>query len=249
VFPEIGSIGPFTVHSFGLMVALGLVAAGWFLSQDARQRGLGTSLALELTAAAGIGGFVGARIYYVIDTGDTTGDGLLSGSGLTWYGGVAGGALLVVGVALLRRVPLGVIANMAAPGLAIGYAIGRLGCQLAGDGDYGTASDLPWAMSYPDGTVPTTERVHPTPLYESVAQLALFVALWRLRERFSAPWSLFGLYAVLAGAMRFLVEFVRRNPEVVGALTTAQVVSLGLIAVGAAILAATRRSPARLAPA
>jgi phosphatidylglycerol:prolipoprotein diacylglycerol transferase len=247
VFPEIGSIGPLTFHSFGLMVALALVAAGWFLSLDARQRGLRSGFALETMVAGGVGGIVGARVYYIADTGDTAG-GVLSGSGLTWYGGVIGGALLVVAVALWRRVPVGVVANMAAPALAVGYSIGRVGCQLAGDGDYGTASSLPWAMSYPDGTVPTNEQVHPTPIYESLSLLVIFFVLWRLRARFARPWSLFGLYALLAGTERFLAELIRRNPEEVGALTTAQIISLGLVAIGAALLALTRRRPAQLAP-
>jgi phosphatidylglycerol:prolipoprotein diacylglycerol transferase len=247
VFPEIGSIGPLTFHSFGLMVALALVAAGWFLSLDARQRGLRSGFALETMVAGGVGGIVGARVYYIADTGDTAG-GVLSGSGLTWYGGVIGGALLVVAVALWRRVPVGVVANMAAPALAVGYSIGRVGCQLAGDGDYGTASSLPWAMSYPDGTVPTNEQVHPTPIYESLSLHVIFFVLWRLRARFARPWSLFGLYALLAGTERFLAELIRRNPEEVGALTTAQIISLGLVAIGAALLALTRRRPAQLAP-
>lgn len=248
MFPELGSIGPLTFHSFGLMVALGFVAAGWFVSQDARQRGLRPNLGLEIIVAAGVGGIVGARLFNVIETGDT-GGGLLSGSGLTWYGGLIGGTVAVIGVGLWRRVPLGVVANIAAPALAIGQSLGRIGCQLAGDGDYGSASSLPWAMSYPDGTVPTTEQVHPTPIYEALSLFVIFFALWRLRARFSQPWALFGLYLLLAGTMRFLVEFVRINPEEVGALTTAQVISLVLMVTGAALVAATRRRPAQLAPA
>lgn len=248
MIPELGSIGPLTFHSFGLLVALGFVTAGWFVSQDGRQRGLRPSLGLEIIVAAGIGGLVGSRLYNVIETGDT-GGGLLSGSGLTWYGGLIGGTAAVIAVALWRRVPLGVVANMAAPALAIGQSLGRIGCQLAGDGDYGSASSLPWAMSYPDGTVPTTDQVHPTPIYEALSLFVIFFLLWRLRARFSQPWALFGLYALLAGTMRFLVEFVRINPEEVGSLTAAQVISLGLMVVGAALVLATRRRPAQLAPA
>jgi phosphatidylglycerol---prolipoprotein diacylglyceryl transferase len=247
MFPELGSIGPLTFHSFGLMVALGFVAAGWFVSQDVRQRGLRSSLGLEIMIAAGVGGLVGSRVYYVIETGDT-GGGLLSGSGLTWYGGLIGGTAAVVAVALWRKVPLGVVANIAAPGLAIGQSLGRIGCQLAGDGDYGSASSLPWAMSYPDGTVPTDEQVHPTPIYEALSLFVIFFVLWRMRTRFSQPWALLGLYALLAGTMRFLVEFVRINPEEVGALTAAQIISLVLIVVGAALVALSRRLPAQLAP-
>jgi phosphatidylglycerol:prolipoprotein diacylglycerol transferase len=247
MFPELGSIGPFTFYSFGLMFALGLVAAGWLMHHDVRERGLRPGLAVELILAAAVGGFVGARVYYVLDTGDTD-SGFLGGSGLTWYGGLIGGAALVLAVGRIRRVPLGLVANLAAPAVALGYGIGRLGCQLAGDGDYGSASDLPWAMSYPDGTVPTTRLVHPAPLYESTALLAIFWVLWRLRGRMP-PWSLCGLYLVLAGVMRFLVEFVRRNPEELAGLTVAQVISLAAVVVGGALLALTLRRPAAPAPA
>src|SRR5262245_27495246 len=220
------------------MAALALVVPAWFMSQDLRDRGMEPGRAIELVFAAGLGGFVGARVYYVLENPDR-GGGMFSGSGLVWYGGLIGG---VIGVALLswwRRLPLGVVANLAAPALALGYAIGRIGCQLAGDGDYGKVSTLPWAMSYPDGTVPTSRLVQPTPLYETASMLFVFWLLWRLRGRLAQPWSLFGLWCVLAGLERFLVEFVRRNPEEALGLTTAQIISVALVAVGVAILART----------
>ena len=104
---------------------------------------------------------------------------------------------------------------MGAPALAIGYAVGRLGCQLAGDGDYGIPSDLPWAMSYPDGTVPTTDRVHPTPIYEFLVMSAVTWWLWSRRDK-ARHGALIGWWAVLAGIERFLVEFIRRNDDIVG---------------------------------
>ena len=110
-----------------------------------------------------------------------------------------------------------------------------MGCQLSGDGDYGTESDLPWAMAYPDGTVATTDEVHPTPIYESLAMGLVALVLWQLRDRFR-PGVLFALYLVLAGAERLLVEFVRRNDAVVAGLTLAQLVSVAMIAAGAAWL-------------
>jgi phosphatidylglycerol:prolipoprotein diacylglycerol transferase len=145
-----------------------------------------------------------------------------------------------------RSLPLGLVANMTAAPLALGYAIGRIGCQLAGDGDYGDLTTLPWGMAYPEGTVPTTDIVHPTPVYETLAGLVIFWILWRMRGRLTAPWALFGLYLVLAGAERFLVEFVRATPIVAGGLTTAQFISLGIIAIGAILVwrGWNRRDPA-----
>jgi phosphatidylglycerol:prolipoprotein diacylglycerol transferase len=126
--------------------------------------------------------------------------------------------------------------------LALGYAIGRIGCQLSGDGDYGIESDLPWAMAYPEGTVATDQEVHPTPVYETLAMGIVALVLWRLRDRV-APGVLFGLYLVLAGTERLLVEFIRRNDSVLVGLTLAQLVSLAMMVGGAAMLAALHQRP------
>jgi phosphatidylglycerol:prolipoprotein diacylglycerol transferase len=125
--------------------------------------------------------------------------------------------------------------DVASVPLAAGYAIGRIGCQLAGDGDYGKDWDGPWAMAYPHGTVPTTTPVHPTPVYETLAMGLVALVLWRLRHRWR-PGTLFGLYLILAGAERFLVEFLRRNPDELLGLTQPQLLSVVMMAGGAAFL-------------
>ncbi len=129
-----------------------------------------------------------------------------------------------------------------ATALALGYAIGRIGCQVSGDGDYGIRSTLPWAMGYPHGTVPTPPgvRVQPTPIYETVAMCMLAYALWRLRDRVR-PGVVFALYLVGSGLERFLVEFVRRNEVVFAGLTTPQLESLGLAVIGLSLLALMAR--------
>ena len=159
-----------------------------------------------------------------------------------WFGGLVGGALGVVLWAYWRGFLGWQLFDVAAVPLAIGYAIGRVGCQLSGDGDYGIHSDLPWAMAYPDGTVPTTDTVHPTPVYETLAMGLAGVVLWRLRDRFPVG-VLFGLYLIIAGVERFLVEFIRRNEEVVAGLTQPQLISLAMMALGAAIVAVRGRVP------
>jgi phosphatidylglycerol:prolipoprotein diacylglycerol transferase len=160
---------------------------------------------------------------------------VFSGSGLVWFGGLVGGA---AGVCLWawRRKFLGLqLLDVCAVPLALGYAIGRIGCQLSGDGDYGVESDLPWAMSYPDGTVPTDDEVHPTPIYEALAMGLVAFVLWRLRHRFK-PGILFALYLVLAGFERLLVEFIRRNDDVALGLTFAQLLSVGMIVAGGVLI-------------
>ena len=117
-------------------------------------------------------------------------------------------------------------------GLALGYAVGRIGCQLAGDGDYGVPTELPWGMAYPNGVVPTLERVHPAPVYETLMGLGIFGILWSTRKHLQTLGLSFCLYLILSGTARFLVEFVRLNPEVFWGLSAAQGISLVLIGVG-----------------
>lgn len=137
--------------------------------------------------------------------------------------------------------------HVAAP-LALAYGIGRIGCFLAGDGTYGKPSDLPWAMAFPNGTMPTLVPVHPTALYESAFAFVLAGLLWWVRNRV-APLVVFGLYAVLSGIARFLVEEIRINRDVLLGMTQPQLWSLVLVAVGAYLLVTRRRSSDGTAPA
>jgi len=232
--PEI-SLGPITLQSFGLMMGLGFVVAGWLASKYLKELGRPADWAYEMVFAALVGGLVGARLWSVIENWDEAKDdifgSLFSGSGLVFYGGLFGGAIAVLIWAWWRGVLDAKTFDVAAPGLAAAYAIGRIGCQLAGDGDYGKAWDGPWAMAYPDGTVPTTEQVHPTPVYETLVMGGVAWFLWHRRHHY-APGGLFALYLVLAGAERFLVEFLRRNDEVALGLTLPQWVALAMMAIG-----------------
>lgn len=229
--PEI-SIGPIELKTFGLMFGLAFVVCGAVIARRLRELDRPVDWAYEMVFAALIGGLVGARLYWIAANWDEAQDDLLgtifSGSGLTWFGGALGGALAVILWARWRDW-LGLqLLDTAAPALAIGYAVGRVGCQLSGDGDYGEPSDLPWAMAYPDGVVPTDDEVHPTPIYESLTMGLVALLLWRLRDALR-PGALFALYLVLAGAERLLVEFVRRNEAVLLGFTEAQLTSLAMI--------------------
>jgi phosphatidylglycerol:prolipoprotein diacylglycerol transferase len=237
MLPEI-QLGPLTLQTFGICFALGFLAAFAIISRRMRELRWPAEHASEMTGAALVGGLVGAKLYFVVDTGRW--DDLLTGTGLTWYGGALGGALGVLLWARLRGHLNLVLLDLASVPLALGYAIGRVGCQFAGDGDYGKPWDGPWAMSYPDGTVPTTDRVHPTPVYETLTMALVAWMLWRLRDRF-VPGALFGIYLVCAGLERFLVEFVRRNQDEVAGLTVAQLTSLAIVAGGAAWLGVLAR--------
>jgi phosphatidylglycerol---prolipoprotein diacylglyceryl transferase len=241
--PEI-DIGPVTLQTFGLMFALGFIVAGVIVARRLGELGKPPDWAYEMVFAALIGGIVGARIDFLIQNWSEVSDDVLgnifSGSGLVWFGGAIGGAAAVCLWARWRGMFDWGLADLAAPGLAAGYAVGRIGCQLSGDGDYGIPWDGPWAMAYPDGTVPTTEEVHPTPVYETIVMGIVAIVLWRLRNRFT-PGMLFALYLVLAGTERFLIEFIRRNDDVALGLTQAQLLSLAMVAVGGAWIAVRAR--------
>jgi phosphatidylglycerol:prolipoprotein diacylglycerol transferase len=245
MYPEI-DIGPLTIQTFGLMFALAFVAAGALIGKRLKEIGKPVDWAYEIGFAALIGGLVGSRAYFLIqEGGDSLGD-LFGGSGFVWYGGLIGGALGVLLWAWYRDF-LGLsLLDLAAPALALGYAIGRCGCQLSGDGDYGKPWDGPWAMSYPNGTEPTERAVHPTPIYETLAMGLGAWLLWQLRDRFR-PGVLFAIYLIYAGAERFLVEFIRRNSDVALGLTQAQLESVAMMLAGSLWLYAVRRRHGSLA--
>jgi phosphatidylglycerol:prolipoprotein diacylglycerol transferase len=234
--PEI-DIGPLTLQTFGICFALAFVGAGAVAWRRLQEMGKPGDWAYEMVFAALVGGIVGARLDFVIENYDDVKDDLLgnifSGTGLVWYGGAIGGAIAVTIWAWYRGMLSFALLDLAAVPLAVGYALGRVGCQVSGDGDYGEPWDGPWAMAYPDGTVPTDTPVHPTPIYETLSMGLVAFALWRLRDRFR-PGILFAFYLVAAGIERFLVEFIRRNDDVALELTQAQLLSVVMVVAGVA---------------
>ena len=255
------TLGPLTLHTFGLMMAIGFWAAAWVGQKELERRGLKGDFAWTIMGWAVFGGLGGAKLWAVLqepaaffaDPVTTT----FSGSGWVWFGGLLGGTAAVTYAIRRAGLPWLVVVDCVAPGMALGHAIGRIGCQLAGDGDWGSVSQVPWAMAYPNAIVgwphPPGVRVHPTPVYEMFAYLAVFGILWRMRTRPHADGALLWWYLVLACGARFVIEFWRINPIVAFGLSTAQLTSLALMAFGAWRLLATRGVPAvadeRLAPA
>ena len=160
---------------------------------------------------------------------------LFSRGGLSWFGGLIGGVSTGIWILRRRRVPIVRALAAATPALAIGHAIGRVGCFLVGD-DYGRPSDLPWAVAFPEGLPPTTVPVHPTQIYESVALVAIAAALLRWRRAGVSDIDVLGRYFVLAGSTRFVSEFVRVNARVFGPFTLAQSISLVLLFMGVVMI-------------
>jgi phosphatidylglycerol:prolipoprotein diacylglycerol transferase len=252
VQPEIHVLG-ISLKTFGIVFACGFIAAGAILLRRLRELGKPPDWSYEMAFAALVGGLVGSRVYYVVQNysqvkHDLLGS-LFSGSGLVWYGGVIGGALAVIGWAWWRGMLNLVLLDIASIPLAMGYAIGRIGCQLSGDGDYGKVSSLPTAMGYPHGTVPTPPGVTvlPTPIYETVAMGLVAWWLWRKRDAFR-PGALFAFYLLLSGLERLLIEFIRRNHRVGLGMTVPQFESIALMIIGVLWLTLmARRGGVRLA--
>ena len=163
--------------------------------------------------------------------------------GLSWFGGFIGG--IGLGLWLLRHYGIPIVAGLAAasPALAFGHAIGRVGCFLVGD-DYGRPSTLPWAVAFPRGLPPTAIPVHPTQLYEAVALVVLGVFLLRWRRQGLPDRVVLARYLGGAGAIRFLIEFVRVNAHIAGPFTLAQLWSLGLVVSAVLIAMGPRRESA-----
>jgi phosphatidylglycerol:prolipoprotein diacylglycerol transferase len=230
--PEIVLFG-IPLKTFGLCLGLSFFVSGVIVARRLRELGKPPDWAYEMVLAALVGGLLGGRLYWLIQNPSRFEDlsVVFGGSGLIWFGGALGGAAGVLLWAYRKGMFNLLLLDLCSPALAMGYAVGRVGCQISGDGDYGTQTDLPWGMAYPDGVLPTNDVVHPTPIYETLAMGLAALALWRARDAFR-PGVLFGFYLVFAGTERLLVEFVRRNDVVVGGLTEAQLFSLVMLLAG-----------------
>ena len=236
-------IGWFQLPTFGLMVATGLFCSAYILQADFDRRKIQAD-AFMIIGVAGLAGIVGARLYHVLETpAEFFADPwpyVFSRVGFAWFGGFLGGFIALVLLARSAKIPLLLFLDTCSPAAAVGYAIGRIGCLLSGDGDYGRPTSLPWGMSFPNGIVPTTERVHPTPLYEFFIWLAIAAFLWHLGTKAmrgpKAKGEIFCNYLILTGIARFLIEFIRINPRSFFGLSNAQAASLVSILAGAVLL-------------
>jgi phosphatidylglycerol:prolipoprotein diacylglycerol transferase len=234
VHPVLFHIGGFTMNSFGVMIALAFIAAGFVAHWQFKKRGVRPDFIYPLLIAAVIGGLLGAKIHYLIIHPDEWPRNMLSGSGLVWFGGLFGAIVGVVLVTWVSKQRLARIMDAGALAVAIGYAVGRMGCFLNGD-DYGQPTSLPWGIAFPNGSPPTTVRVQPTQLYEIGASLVIFALLyWLVSPRFKREGSLIFAYAILAGIERFLVEFIRTNPKEALGLTQQQFIAIAIFVVGIA---------------
>ena len=267
MYPTLFELGGFTVTTFGLMMLLAFLVGTWAMASELRLRAMNPDIAWDLLIWLALGGILGAKLYYLaLHPGEIAADPLAAFTnrgGLVWYGGFIGGVLAFVWQVRRRRLPLATMFDVAAPGLAIAYAFGRVGCFLVGD-DYGMPTDGPLGMVFPaEAAIPSSAgymrsigaenipasvpdsaliAVHPTQLYEIGAALVMFAILrWASRQMSLAPGRLFGLYLLMYGIERFLIEFLRaKDDRILFGLSTSQVMSLLVLA--AAVYALRRRS-------
>lgn len=249
-------LGPLTIPTFGLMVATGLLVSAYVLQADFDRRREGFlkhgylkenkesshhDEGFLIIGIAGFSGIVGARLYHVLESPRelmAEPSLLISRFGFAWFGGFLGGFVALVFLAKHYRIPMLEFMDLCSPAAAVGYAVGRLGCLLSGDGDYGVPTKLPWGMSFPNGVVPTPERVHPTPIYEFLIWMLIAMILWQLGKKTlggEAPGRAFCAYLILTGVARFLIEFIRINPRSFLGMSNAQTASLISILLGIVI--------------
>ena len=259
-FPEwVPLLGGEYVTSFGVMMFFSFLVGGVIGRAEMERKGFDGEKIWDVVFMAVIGGIVGAKVYYVLlNYPQLVADPvrmIFSRGGMVWYGGFLGATALVVWEIRRSKLPLGQMADVCAPALALAYAVGRIGCFLVGD-DWGRPTSLPWGIRFPQGTPPTTvevierefgmrvdpeliERfgqvvpVHPTQLYEVALSTLIFLVLWKLRKHPNRPGWLFMAWLAMAGLERFFVEIFRaKDDRFFGPLTVAQIISLTLMAIG-----------------
>lgn len=256
MIPVLFEIGPIKIYAYGFMLVVAFYSCYFLLAKDLKRFGHDSELASSIIMASAIGGIAGSKIYYLIENfsrvvQDPFGM-IFSGSGLVFLGGLMGGILGVTLVFRKRKLNWLQFADVTAPMMILGYAIGRVGCFLVGD-DYGIPSRLPWAMHFPKGLPPTTTfsfesyypwvdisgwaagplTVHPTQMYETILGVLIFTYLWKKRTSIVRAGNLFFTYIILAGIERFSIEFIRTNPKYLfDMFSGAQVLSIIMIAVG-----------------
>jgi phosphatidylglycerol:prolipoprotein diacylglycerol transferase len=238
------------VTGFGIAMVLAFVVGPYAAETEMARRGYDARAYADITLGAVIGGLLGAKIYYAILTHDI--GAILHRAGFVFWGGLIGGIIGTYYVMVRKKLPFTRISDLSAPGLAASYAVGRTGCWAVGD-DYGRPWDGFLSVSFPQGAPPSTVQnltsfgfhfpanrpladavaVHPTQIYEVALAVLMFVVLWRMRDHKHAEGWLFGVYCVLAGAERFVIEIFRaKDDRFFGPFTMAQMIAVAFVAFG-----------------
>ncbi|MGA7523973.1 MAG: prolipoprotein diacylglyceryl transferase [Acidobacteriaceae bacterium] len=252
-------IGRFSIGTFGILLWLAAVAGCWILWLNFKRWRIAAD-AISIVAVSTVAGVIGAKLWHVLETPHALmahpAALLFDRAGFAWYGGLIVGILTLLWQARIYKLGSLQMLDLAAPAATLGYGVGRLGCLISGDGDYGKPTHLAWGIAFPNGLVPTTGpmgtcaefgwpsscRVQPTPIYELLAAILICWFLWKRSspENPKPLGEITGEYLVLTGIARFLVEFIRINPRVLWGMTNAQLASLGAIAFGVGMIVVAR---------
>ena len=253
VQPFAFDLGPLQFTGFGIAVLLAFWIAQIVTQRELARRGhlLEAEATPDILLAALLGTLVGAKLYYVVLTGDPRA--IFSRGGFVFWGGFIGSVIFCWIAIKKKKLSFVRYQDVAGIAIAAGYAVGRTGCWAVGD-DYGRPWDGPLSVQFPNGAPPSTAQnmtelfgiplpagmspnalvaVHPTQLYETVLGFVMFAILWRMRAHRHAEGWLFGLYCVLAGAERFAIEFLRaKDDRFFGPFTTAQMIAMSIAVFG-----------------
>jgi phosphatidylglycerol---prolipoprotein diacylglyceryl transferase len=247
MFPKLISHGDFFLPSYGVLVTIGFLLGLWITGKLARERGLNAQLVTDLGIYVALAGLAGAKLmlilyelpYYLKHPAEIFSLATLQAGGV-FYGGLIAALLVAIWYLRSRKLPFLPVADCFAPGIALGHAIGRLGCFAAGC-CWGLACERPWAVTFTDPEahrlvgVPLHQPLHPTQLYEALGEFLIFATLYRLAATKPPTGRLIGLYLILYPAVRFGVEFLRAHEQANPfgwILSTAQWTALVLMAAG-----------------
>lgn len=236
MYPTLFKTGNFEVSSFTVVFVIAYLVAYKIGLAEFKRKGISENLCDLFFIATVIGGVGGAKILFLYQNVTLTefiSDPIsYLASGITFYGGLTGSIILFVLAAKWKNVSFWFITDACAPGLTAAYAIGRIGCFFAGD-DYGIPSNLPWAVSFPNGSPPTLDRVHPTQLYDTFLMSFVFILIWKIRKKTLPVGTLFALTLIIFGVERFFIEFIRdTTPSLIPGISQAQILSVAVIIIG-----------------
>ena len=238
MYPILFNYKLITIGSYGLLLGLAFYISFLFLEREFTLKKIDPELAYKLLIVVIPSAIIGAKLFHIFENFSeflsAPSAMIFSGAGLSVYGGFV--LSFISAMVVIKKNNEGIlkIFDATSPAMALGYAIGRLGCHASGDGCYGIPTDSFLGMAYPNGIVPITVNVFPTPLFESFASLIFFLVLMRLRKKEMKTGILFFIYLIMNGAARFSIEFIRLNPVTSIGLTQAQIVAACFITTGIA---------------